>query len=221
MIMTRAMAVAALVGLAVTPLAAGGRGTVSGQYVEARTAEVFTGGCIMSSEAETIGKQAVLAWRVDQGSFNGVSLDGLSVVAAVAGNRNLGIQEIGGAPATTKSALFVDERATPAQRLALVAMAHELSRGIVGTVVQVTPAPIAFADRGQEISVATGPVRLDVNKQMKHDPSCGAMQWFHPLSSLDQATMGVAMQNEFAGSTLGTRWSDPDKRSAFWGTFSY
>jgi len=158
------MMIAALVGLAVSPLAAGGRGSVSGQYVEARTAEVFTGGCIMSSEAETIGKQALLAWKVDRGSFDGVALDGLSVVAAVSGDRNLGIQEIGGGRPTTRSAVYVDDRADAAQRTALIAMAHELSRGLVGDVVEVTSAPISFADRGREISVATGPVRLDVNK---------------------------------------------------------
>lgn len=219
--MTRAMTVAALVGLAVSPLTAGTRGSVSGQYVEARTAEVFTGGCIMSSEAETIGRQAVLAWKVDRGSFGGVALDGLSIVAAVSGDRNLGIREIGGEPAATRAAIFVDERANPAQRTALVAMAQELSKGVVGTVVQVTPMPIAFADRGHEITVSAGPARLDVNKHLTHDPSCGAMQWFHPLSSLDDATMGVALQNAFSGSALGTRWSDPDKRSAFFGRFSY
>src|SRR5438270_10272683 len=114
--MKRAIVLLAVCGLASTvSIAAGGRSTVSGQYVEARTAEVFTGGCIMGSEAETVGKQAVLAWRVDRGSFNGVSLDGLSVVAAVVGDRNLGIQEIGGGKAATRSALYVDNRANAAQ----------------------------------------------------------------------------------------------------------
>ena len=61
-----------------------------GAYVEARTAEVFTGGCIMNSEAETVGKQAVLAWKVDRGSFNGIDIDGLSVVAALSGDREPG-----------------------------------------------------------------------------------------------------------------------------------
>ena len=89
--------------------------------------------------------------------------------------------------------MFVDERANPAQRIALVAMANELTKGIVGTIVQVTPAPIQFADarpddsRGRRQNVA-----LDVNKHMTHDPTCGAMQWFHPLASIDEATMGVA-----------------------------
>src|ERR1043165_5134314 len=92
--MKRLLAVAALVGLAAPPLVAGGKGTLTGAYVEARTAEVFTGGCIMNSEAETMGKQAVLAWKVDRGTFNGIPLDGLAVIAALAGDRNLGMQEM-------------------------------------------------------------------------------------------------------------------------------
>jgi hypothetical protein len=219
--MKRAFTVAALVSLVAAPLLAGGKGTVSGAYVEARTAEVFTGGCIMNSEAETMGRQAVLAWKVDRGSFNGIALDGLSVVAALAGDRNLGMPEMGGEIPEVKSALFVDERANAAQRLALVAMVHELSHGIVGTIVQVAPAPIAFADHGSEIAVSAPNVTLEVNKHMTHDPTCGAQQWFHPLSAVNEATIGVADQHLFTGSILGTKWSDPNKRSAFFGTFAY
>jgi hypothetical protein len=215
------MVLVALLALAAAPLVAGGKGTVSGAYVEARTAEVFTGGCIMGSEAETVGKQAVLAWKVDRGSFNGVSLDGLSVVAAVSGDRNLGIQEIGGTKPTVKSAILVDQRANPAQQIALVAMANELSNGLVGTIVNVTPAPIQFTDRGGEIQVSAPQVSLDVSKHMIHDPSCGAMQWFHPLAAVDKADMGLAAEHAFTGSGLGTKWSDPNRRSAFFGTFSY
>src|SRR6516225_78014 len=219
--MKRAFTVAALVSLVAAPLLAGGRGTVSGAYVEARTAEVFTGGCIMNSKAETMGRQAVLAWKVDRGSFNGIALDGLSVVAALAGDRNLGMPEMGGEVPEVKSAVFVDERANAAQRLALVAMVHELSHGIVGTIVQVAPAPIAFADHGSEIAVSAPNVTLEVNKHMTHDPTCGAQQWFHPLSAVNEATIGVADQHLFTGSILGTKWSDPNKRSAFFGTFAY
>jgi len=218
--MKAAIKLAAVIGLASTvSIAAGGKDTVSGQYVEARTAEVFTGGCIMASEAETMGKQAVLAWRVDRGTVNGVSVDGLSVVAALAGDKNLGLHEIGGDRAVVRSALYVDERANPAQRIALVALAHDLTKSI-GTIVSVTPAPIQFADGGHAIHVATSNVALDVDKEMSHDPSCGAQLWFHPLASVDQAEMAVANQNSFSGSMLGTKWSDPNKRSAFYGTFS-
>src|SRR6266568_3657408 len=152
--MKRAISLLAVFGLATTVSMSAGGTTVSGQYVEARTAEIFTGGCIMNSEAETMGKQAVLAWKVDRGTFNGIALDGLSVVAAIAGDRNLGMQEIGGEKPTVKSAMYVDARANGAQQIALVAMANALSNGLVGTIVQVTPAPIAFADHGSEIQVS-------------------------------------------------------------------
>src|SRR4051794_37895907 len=181
--MKRAVTLVAVIGMASTVMMAAGKETVSGQYVEARTAEIFTGGCIMGSEAETMGKQAVLAWKVDRGTFNGVSLDGLSVVAALAGDRNLGMTEMGGAKPNVKSALYVDEHANPAQQIALVAMANELSHGLVGTIVEVRTSPIAFTDLGSEIQVSAGgtSVALDVSKHVPHDPSCGAMQWFHPL----------------------------------------
>lgn len=220
--MKRAMALAAGVVLAWPPgMLAAGNGSVTGAYVEARTAEVFTGGCIMNSEAETMGKQAVLAWKVDRGTFNGINVDGLSVVAAISGDRNLGMTEMGGDKPVVHSALYVDQNANAAQRLALVAMANELSNGIVGTIVQVTPAPIRFADRGGEIQVATGPVALEVSKHMTHDPTCGAQQWFHPLASVVDATLGLTSQHSFTGASLGTKWSDPNKRSSFFGTFRY
>src|SRR6202049_2762230 len=201
------LVVAAAGGVGPVSVAAGGKATVTGQYVEARTAEIFTGGCIMGSEAETMGKQAVLAWKVDRGSFNGISLDGLSVVAAVAGDRNRGIQEIGGGKANIRSSVFVDDRANAAQRIALVAMATELSNGTVGTVISVSSTPVQFTDQDHAVHVAAGQVALDVNKHVPHDPSCGAMQWFHPLSSMSDSEIGVAEQHSFTGTGLGTKWS--------------
>jgi len=209
---------AALVGLTGSTLLAGT--TITGKYVEARTAEVFTGGCIMSSEADTVGKQAVLAWKVDRGSFNGVSLDGLSVVAALSGDANLGIHEIGGVRATVKSAVVVDERANAAQRIALVAMASELAKGSVGTIVNVSSAPIQFAETEHGVNVATNQVRLDVSKHVDHDPTCGSMQWFQPLAAVTEATMSQTEEHSFTGSSLGTKWSAPNRRSSYIGTFA-
>jgi hypothetical protein len=222
--MKRTITLAALLVFAATASAivsAAEKGSLTGSYVEARTAEVFTGGCIMNSEAETMGKQAVLAWNIDRGSYNGVQLDGLSVVAALAGDRNLGMVEMGGAKANVRTAMFVDQRANPAQQIALVAMANELSKGLVGNIVQVTSTPIAFTDHGGEVAVSTSQITLDISKHVPHDPSCGAMQWFHPLSTLSDAEIGLSAEHSFTGSSLGTKWSDPNKRSAFFGTFSY
>ncbi len=219
--MKRLMLTVTLVALAASRLLAGGGGTVKGSYVEARTAEVFAGGCVMNSEAGTAGRQAILAWKIDRGTFNGVTLDGLSVVAAVAGDQNLGIQEIGGSRATTKAAVYVDQRASVPQQMALIAMANQLSGGMMNTVVQITPTPIAFSEDHDTVRLAAGHVALDVNKHLEHDPQCGGMQWFHPLSTGTQATLGQTQRHMFTGASLGTKWSDPFKRSAFFGTFAY
>lgn len=220
--MKHGLMAAALLALACASLAAGPDGSISGEYVEARTAEVFAGGCIMNSEAETMGRQAVMAWKIDRGSYAGVPLDGLAVVAAVNGDRNLGMREMGGeAPENVQAALVVDGRATAAQREALVAMARHFSRGVVGEVVSVTPAAITYRDYKDRIVVAAPDVQLTVSRQLTHDPSCGAMQWFRPLTTIPQGTLGVAEAHAFSGSALGTKWSDPNKRSAFFARFTY
>src|SRR3982751_2899130 len=141
--MKHVVAAAMMAGLAAGAFAGTGRGgLVKGGGVQTRTAEVFTGGCIMNGEAGTTGREALLVWKVDRGSFDGVPLNGLAVVAAIAGDQNLGIREIGGAAAATKAAIFVDERATPAQRSALVAMAKQHSNGMVSQVVELSSSPI-------------------------------------------------------------------------------
>lgn len=221
--MKRTIVAVALISLAVPPLMAGGKSSVTGSYVEARTAEVFTGGCIMNSEAETMGRQAVLAWRITTGAFDGVPLDGLTVIAAVAGDRNLGMREMGGeAPTAVKAIITVDPRATPAQRTALVALVRELTGGLITQVVRVDTAPMRFATSAKYVEVsAADTLLLTIKKEMTHDPSCGAMQWFKPFTQMAQSSMGVAEAHAFSGEGLGTKWSAPDKRSAFWGTFSY
>lgn len=196
--------------------------TVTGTYVEARTAEVFAGGCVMNSEAETMGRQAVLAWRVDRGGVDGVTLDGLSVVAALSGTHNLGMREMGGeAPTEVKALVYVDERATATQRDALLSMAKTAIGDLALRVVDVQPVAIAFDRSHHAASVQAGEARLDVEAHIHHDPSCGAMQWFQPLSRGAEAEVGLTRTQVFSGQALGTRWSQRDKRSAFVGTFAF
>jgi hypothetical protein len=211
---------AALVALCVSGLSAN-PATLSGTYVEARTSEIFAGACIINGEAATTGREALLAWKIDRGQFNGVQLDGLSVVAAVSGDGNLSVREIGGEAATTKTAVFPDVRATVAQRQALVAMAKTLSKGIIADVIEVTPTAIEFVDDGHNIRVATRTTRLNVQKEIVHDASCGNKQWFTPLANVHHADMGTTIENAYSGTALGTKWSDPDKRSSYFGVFSY
>lgn len=211
---------ALLLVAALTPVAAAPP-ALTGTYVEARTSEIFAGACVVNGEAATAGREALLAWKVASGGFRGVPLDGLAVVAAVVGDANLSVQEIGGDVATTRAAIFVDARATEVQRNALVAMARTLAAGVVSTIAEVTPASIQFVAGEDDIQVAVPAARLRVRKSMEHDSTCGNKKWFEPLSNVHHAALGITVENAFTGSSLGTKWSDPNKRSAFFGTFSY
>jgi hypothetical protein len=221
--MKLAFSIAAALAVSAVAVTAGENGRITGEYVEARTAEVFAGGCIMNSEAETMGRQAIMAWRITSGSFEGVPLDGLTVAAAVAGDRNLGMREMGGEePTEVRAIITVDARATAVQRDALVRLARELSGGLITKVVRVDTAPLRFATTQKYVEVSVpDAVMLTVNKEMTHDPSCGAMQWFKPFTKLQTPAMGVAETHQYSGEGLGTRWSAPNKRSAFFGTFSH
>src|SRR5208337_170229 len=46
---------------------------LQGDYVEARTADVFTGPCISNAEVFIYGSVAVMAWKVNQGDWKGTS----------------------------------------------------------------------------------------------------------------------------------------------------
>src|SRR5579863_1593844 len=61
-----------------------------GEYIEARTADVYTGPCFANSEVGLTGDLAVMGWKIDQGNFDGVNLDGLSVMGAIHASNTLG-----------------------------------------------------------------------------------------------------------------------------------
>src|SRR6058998_741661 len=98
--------------------------TVIGDYIEARTADVYTGPCFANSEGGLVGELAVFGWKIEKGTWQGVSLDGLSVVSAVRANSTLGDVHHSAYP--VKSVLIIDEKATPEQRLALRSFAKRM-----------------------------------------------------------------------------------------------
>jgi hypothetical protein len=194
---------------------------LSGDYVEARTAEVFTGGCIMGSEGEVSGREALMAWRVREGSLNGVSLNGLSVVAMVAADVNLGTHELGGAaPVSIRTMLMVDARANAAQQQALVEMARALAPDVVRDVASTRSTPIVFEADAHTVRVSAGAANLDVVTHAEHSPECGALKWFEPLARISDAQVGLTRTFEWSGSGLGAQWTQIDRRSSFVGSFS-
>src|SRR5437763_9255506 len=63
---------------------------IHGDYLETRSADIYTGQCFANGEVNLVGNEAILAWRVSDGAWDGVSLNGLTVAAAVKANGTLG-----------------------------------------------------------------------------------------------------------------------------------
>ena len=82
---------------------------IRGDYLETRSADVYTGQCFANGEVNLVGNEAILAWHVQSGSWDGVPLQGLTVAAAVRANGTLGDPYENPYPA--KAVLLVDDQA--------------------------------------------------------------------------------------------------------------
>ena len=197
---------------------------VRGDYIEARTADVFTGPCFANSEVDLVGNLAVMGWRVDQGEFEGVKLDGLSVVGVVKASNTLGNVSTTAYP--VKSVLIVDERATPVQRLALKSFAQRMGGDLFQDVVKVDVQPISLIFDGNNMHSAKATLKagdlaaIQTRAINEQDHLCtNEITWYDPLTKTDHAMPAYALAHNYKGTGLNTTWSSPEKRSAFVGSF--
>src|SRR5437016_12939257 len=98
------LSLAALTGSASTQSAP----TISGDYLEVRSCDVYTGPCFANAEMNLSGKEGILVWSVREGSWNGTSLGGLSVIAVVSTDGTLGDMRY--QPSAGKPVLIVVEK---------------------------------------------------------------------------------------------------------------
>lgn len=197
---------------------------VSGNYVEARTADVYTGPCFANSEVQLVGNLAVFGWQINKGSWDGVKLDGLSVVAAVRASSTLGDDFYSSYP--VKAMLMVDERASLEQRDALRRFAQRMSGDLLQDIVKIEALPIEFSIKGgsihnAQVTLSAGTLaKIQTRSMSAGDHICSNEEtWYRPLTKLDHSMPAFALSHRFDGQGLNSRWSSPDKRSAFVGTF--
>lgn len=216
-------ALATLVGMSafagtVTP-------AIEGNYVESRSCNVFVAACFANGEMGNAGKEATMAWDVTRGSWEGVSLDGLKVIAVTRAKATLG--DTTKNPYPTTSVLVVDEKATPEQHAALISLARELGGELVKEILHVESAPIAFeksneCHAGGCSSLRAGDiVRLDTRCLHEGDKHCGNEDAFYPpLTKVENEVLLHAERDSFSGEGLGVKWDTDVRSSAYLATFS-
>lgn len=198
---------------------------IYGDYIETRSADVYTGPCVANGEVGLMGDQAILSWRVEKGSWDGVSLDGLSVVGVAKARATLGDPHANPFPA--RSVLIVDERGSAVQRAALASFAREMAGELLRDSVQVEVAPIRFEMQragGHPVKgiVQAGDIAgIETRLIGEKDHLCGnETTYYSPLSATSHAMPSVAELDRYTGHDLGVSWTVQGKRSAFVGSFS-
>jgi hypothetical protein len=227
---------AALCGALILAAGTADAAGLRGEYVEARTNDVFTGPCFSNAEVYLTGHQAVIAWKVTEGSFKGVDLAGLTVAAAVRGTSTFDADQ----PDQAQSVLIVDKKATPAQREALVAMAKSLGGDRLKNVVAVRDSVISMMVEHNDADSASqehglhamprapranfwapGLAEIVTRPLNEDDHKCGnEVLAYPPLSKGVDVKPAYTVNNSFRGQGLNTRWDDQNARSSMVGHFA-
>ena len=197
---------------------------ISGDYIETRNADVWTGACVANGEINLAGDQAILAWRVNKGQWNGVTLDGLGVVGVVKTRATLGDEYSNPYPA--KAVMIVDAKANLDQRKALVSFAQQMTGELLKNVVEIKVASfemeLAHHMHDAKASLRAGNlVRLETRGLNHNDHLCGNEDvYYQPLTNLVHSMPAVAEIDQYEGTGLGVVWTLHGKRSAFVGNFA-
>ena len=190
--------------------------SVRGDYVEVRTASVFAGACHYNGEVVTTGREAMMAWNVTSGKWQGVDLAGVRVMAIVSSDANLGEKN-----SARRSELVIDSPSR-SQSLAILNAIKEKYAASLGNIVKVRNAPIKFVREGKTYAVAADDATIDV-EAMPNDLCCKMpnLVWYKPLVGLENRKVGYTTNAVYSGNTVGEQWSRAGENSAFYGSFSF
>jgi len=208
LVLVAVAAVAAMTALAGSP-------AIAGKYLETRSNEVYTCACLYSGERYLSGQEAILAWQIDQGDVDGVSLAGTEVVAVVVGDRNLDFTDT-----HRKSLLFVDSPAADAERH-VVNLFSRLYRNVLGEITGVRRTPIEFVVEGDRATVHVENLTVELRKAvLPADAHPGSYRWYEPFVRLSHPELAVTLTNEFWGQEFDRRWRVTYPHiSGYFGTF--
>ncbi len=170
------------------------------------------------------GRNAIMAWSIEEGQQEGVSLKGLNVVMVLDASQTLGFRGIDG-PQKLKSVILVDQRADAQQRQALVNFAKKHAGRAGQYVVRIDTAPINMSLDKEALrgSLEAGKnLKLTTRKARPTDCICSnESAYYPPLVKLKTFVPGVTIEGYFKGRGLGSRWSTPGDRSSYMATFTY
>ena len=197
---------------------------ISGDYLEVRSCDVYTGPCFANSEMGLTGKEGIMVWSVRDGNWKGTSLEGLSVIAVVRTDGTLG--DLHYQPRSGKAVVIVDARANSEQRVALTDLACSLAGKLIKEVVEIKTSRMEVAlgtcAKAGCASVKAGNlVEISTRCLGGKDHLCGNEQTFYPpLTNVNGAYPVYMELAAYRGNGLDLTWEWTGQRSAFLAAFA-
>uniref|UniRef100_A0A7C2NY60 DUF1326 domain-containing protein n=1 Tax=Schlesneria paludicola TaxID=360056 RepID=A0A7C2NY60_9PLAN len=199
-------------------------GQISGEYLEARTCDVYTGPCFANAEMDLAGKEALMAWKVEEGGWNNVSLAGLSVAVVANSEKTMGDTGVFRMKAgRIKAVILVDERANPAQQAALVEFVKATAKEYTQNIVKVQPVAMTLENdhlAGKGVFAAGDVAKIETRGLQKGDCVCtNEMVFYQPLTKVADFSPAYSKTLSYTGDGLDNTWTTHNQRSAFLATF--
>jgi hypothetical protein len=177
---------------------------------------VFAGACHYNGEVVTTGRDAMMAWNVTSGKWQGVDLTGVRAMAIVNSASNLSEPN-----AARQSEVIIDAGASREQAEAMLSALQERYAASLGKIVEVRNAAITFNHKDRAYSVKADDATIDV-EAMPNDLCCKMpnLVWYKPLVGLENRKVGYTSNATYGGRKVSEPWSRSGENSAFYGLFA-
>jgi hypothetical protein len=199
-------------------------GQISGEYLEARSCDVYTGPCFANAEMDLAGKEAVMAWKVEEGGWDNVSLVGLSVAIVANSEKTMGDTGVFRMKAgKIRSVILVDDRANPAQQAALVGFVKATAKDYTQHIVKIQPVAMTLENNhlaGKGSFTAGDVAKIETRGLNKGDCVCtNEMVFYQPLNKVADFSPAYSNTLSYTGDGLDNTFTMHNQRSAFLATF--
>ena len=197
---------------------------IRGEYLEARTCDVYTGPCFANAEWSQGGKEAVLAWMVEKGTWNDIDVSGLGVALVLQSEKTLDNDGVFAMAARkVRSLILVDEKADSDQRDALVAFVKHTAETYTENIVRVIAAPLSLNNdhiTGEAKFKAGEFAAIETRGLRKNDCVCtNELVYYQPLTKVKDASPAYTNSVRYEGPGMDSSYDMRGLRSAFLATF--
>ena len=216
------MAIASALVLTVSSASAA---KISGEYLEARTCDVYTGPCFANAEMGLAGKQALMAWKIEKGGWNNVSLHGMNAALVVSAENTLGFDGVFPMkPGKVQSVILVDDKASPRAKRSpdrICQRFRQETHRECQTRRKRFPCPLKNNHLdGRGVFSAGRLAKIETRGMKKSDCVCSnEVVYYQPLTKVKNFHPAYLKTLSYHGEGLNNKWTTRHIRSAFLATF--